>query len=490
MGYALTPSQRTQREVRRVARERLDDAIERLDAVIDGDDADTETAIHEVRKRCKETRGLARLVRPAIGDDFRTSDHLIRSAANQLSAMRDAHALLATVDQLIETRPSGRDDRLQHIRDHLATLAAAATASVQGGDEHIASARELLVEARSRSQRWRIPAGFETLERGVSGTYRQGRRSLHRARSRPTDGRLHEWRKAVKYLWYQLRLLRAVSPSVLGPMIVLLDDLAEALGEDHDLAVLVEQLDDDPERFGSPGTVAHARRLARRRQTELRSLAFRSGSVIFAESEGAFAARVEAYWRLTIEDGPERPAPDAASSSLVGSSGLARTGGSVFERERKFRLETIPPDIALSDSVALRQGYLAISGHASVRVRDSGTEGCTLTVKAGTGAERVELEWPIDRASFDAAWPFTEGRRVVKTRHRVRADRHVLEIDVFGGDLDGLVVVEVEFTSRDELDAYEPPAWFGREVTDDARYSNAALALAGRPPEPRDGAVE
>lgn len=50
------------------------------------------------------------------------------------------------------------------------------------------------------------------------------------------------------------------------------------------------------------------------------------------------------------------------------------------------------------------------------------------------------------------------------------------ELDVFSGTLAGLVLVEVEFSSDRAMVAFDPPGWFGTEVTDDRRYSNAALA--------------
>jgi CYTH domain-containing protein len=102
-------------------------------------------------------------------------------------------------------------------------------------------------------------------------------------------------------------------------------------------------------------------------------------------------------------------------------------------------------------------------------------------VKAGTGLERTELEWPITRREFDAAWPHTDGQRIEKHRHMIPFGDHVIELDVFAGDLEGLVVAEVEFDSISASDDFEPPIWFGTEVTDDGRYSNASLALHGLP---------
>ena len=101
--------------------------------------------------------------------------------------------------------------------------------------------------------------------------------------------------------------------------------------------------------------------------------------------------------------------------------------------------------------------------------------------RRAAGAERTELEWPIERPEFEAAWPYTDGRRIEKTRHRIPFGDHVIELDVFGGELDGLVIAEVEFASAEAMAAFHPPEWFGRELTDDGRYTNASLALHGLP---------
>jgi CYTH domain-containing protein/CHAD domain-containing protein len=477
MAYVLDPAEAVRREVPRVAAERLGDAIEQLDAVIAGT-ADVETAVHDVRKRCKETRGLARLVQPALGDEFRPFDRIVRDAANQLSAMRDAHALLATLDNLLEAH--GLDGQLRSVRDRQALLAAEATSAIEAGDERIVEARHLLVEAKGRSQEWELTGGFDAVAEGLTATYRRGRRALRAAQDDPTDEHLHEWRKSAKHLWYQMRLLREASPSMIGPLIDELDGLAEALGDDHDLAVLVASLDADPDRFGTPDTVDHARRVAREQQHQLRTPAFRTGAVIYAEQPSALRSRVETYWHLAGHVGPELPTGGIASLTSSSDDSAARPT-STIERERKFLVDAIPDDIDLSDRTEMRQGYLVTGERASVRVRDAGPKGYTLTVKAGGGAERTELEWAINQEQFDAAWPHTEGRRVVKVRHRIPLDEHVIELDVFCDSLDGLVFAEVEFDSSAALDAFEPPTWFGPEVTDDGRYTNAALALHGRP---------
>jgi CYTH domain-containing protein len=301
------------------------------------------------------------------------------------------------------------------------------------------------------------------------------------ARRSPTDERMHDWRKAVKNLWYQLRLLRLSAPSMLSTLVDSLDDVAEALGDDHDLAVLIEKLSADPDSFGGATSVERAVDLARSQQADLRRRAFRLGATVYAELPSGFAQRIECYWSNAVELGPELPTGGIADLEHP-STGPHSGAPSLMEHERKFLIDVIPE--LRSTGTELRQAYLAIDGTVAVRVRDAGADGCTLTVKGGRGAIRTELEWPISRQHFDAAWAISADRRVHKTRYRLPLDDYVAELDVFGDDLDGLVVVEVEFDSAESLSGFVPPRWFGREVTDDDRYTNASLAVHGRPVEP------
>jgi adenylate cyclase len=154
----------------------------------------------------------------------------------------------------------------------------------------------------------------------------------------------------------------------------------------------------------------------------------------------------------------------------------------VTEIERKFLVEEAPPDLSSSPSSEIRQGYLAVDRDGTeVRVRSRG-EAAVLTVKQGAGRSRAEEEIEIDRETFERLWPLTEGRRVEKRRYVVPGgERIAIEVDVYGGVLDGLVVAEVEFGDDERAEAFEPPPWFGREVTDDAAFKNQSLARDGMP---------
>ncbi len=154
-----------------------------------------------------------------------------------------------------------------------------------------------------------------------------------------------------------------------------------------------------------------------------------------------------------------------------------------IEIERKFILPEVPHHDILGAGVHIRQGYLAEEGDVEVRVRIS-SEKATLTVKAGRGVARTEVDVPITVAQAESLWTHTEARRVDKTRHRVTLDEalgHVAEVDVYAGDLAGLCVVEVEFSSEVSAAEFVPPRWFGSELTGVSGWGNAALARHGRP---------
>ena len=72
------------------------------------------------------------------------------------------------------------------------------------------------------------------------------------------------------------------------------------------------------------------------------------------------------------------------------------------------------------------------------------------------------------------------GRALEKRRFRIPLDDVVVAVDEFRGDLSGLVLAEIDGGGP----VVPPASWPVRsEVTDDERYTGAALALAARIPD-------
>ena len=160
-----------------------------------------------------------------------------------------------------------------------------------------------------------------------------------------------------------------------------------------------------------------------------------------------------------------------------------------MEIERKFLVPAAPGDLGAHPSSPIEQGYLAIHPDGTeVRVRRRAGVS-TMTIKSGGGLVRVEEELPLDDAAFERLWPLTEGRRLEKVRHLIPggAEGVVIELDVYTGELAGLVVAEIEFPGEAEAAAFAAPEWLGRDVTDDARFKNQRLAVEGRPDDAPSG---
>jgi len=146
------------------------------------------------------------------------------------------------------------------------------------------------------------------------------------------------------------------------------------------------------------------------------------------------------------------------------------------EIERKFLVRKMPGGLTSYPASDIAQGYLvSLDDGLQVRLRKSG-ERHSLAYKRGTGNVREEREVELTAEQFDALWPATEGKRLVKTRYEIPFGERVVEIDVYHEKHEGLLVAEVEFDTEQASKDFQPPDWLGADVTGDPRYSNPLLA--------------
>lgn len=155
-----------------------------------------------------------------------------------------------------------------------------------------------------------------------------------------------------------------------------------------------------------------------------------------------------------------------------------------IEIERKFLVTSDAWRTRAARVVEMAQAYLndlatldAGAMNVSVRVRIQGDEAFLNMKSRELGTTRQEFDYPIPVEDARALLALSVGGRIEKRRHYVEFGGRTFEVDEFLGDNAGLVVAELEL--EDAGAAFERPGWLGREVTDDARYYN--LALASRP---------
>ncbi|MCS4088829.1 CYTH domain-containing protein [Rhizobium sp. BK176] len=156
------------------------------------------------------------------------------------------------------------------------------------------------------------------------------------------------------------------------------------------------------------------------------------------------------------------------------------------EIERKYTVDTGAVahliDSKLYDAKReISQYYIVATKELAIRLRkDEGDDHAVLAVKSGGNALAVdEYEFATPLSEYDVKKADMVGIEIRKTRYEIPFEGLLWELDVFHGDLEGLIVAEVELDDADA--AVTLPAWAMTEVTFDPRYKNAVLALDGTP---------
>lgn len=170
-----------------------------------------------------------------------------------------------------------------------------------------------------------------------------------------------------------------------------------------------------------------------------------------------------------------------------------------MEIERKYlireSLDELPFDLNKCHSKELIQGYL--STEPVVRVRREGEE-FYLTYKSKGLLVREEANLPLNKEAFEHLIQKADGIVIEKTRYliplkgnsyeaepakdengRLIHSGTLAELDVFHGQLDGLVFVEVEFDSLEQANEFIAPEWFGEDVSESGLYQNSRLSQYG-----------
>jgi CHAD domain-containing protein len=293
--YRLRDGESVPSGILRMARGRIDHALDELQGKTD---SSSEEAVHEARKDMKKLRALVRLVRDDLGDAvYRRENLCYRDAGKELAGLRDADVMLATLAGLEQRLPddlggSAVGDLRQAVEAHRLRTAAGARAPAA------AQVVDVLISARRRVGRWPLADdGFTAVAHGLERVYRRGRRAFRTARREPTTENLHEWRKRVKDLWYHLSVLRVAWPPVMESLADEAHALSERIGDDHDLAVLLQWAEEH-----APDAAAAIAEAVGRRRAELQGEAFAIGARLYADKPSASIRRLGRWWEASAAD--------------------------------------------------------------------------------------------------------------------------------------------------------------------------------------------
>jgi CHAD domain-containing protein len=293
------PAPRDGERVRAASVAQLDLAIRALQQA---QGSELQQAVHETRKAIKRVRTLQRLMAGIISrSQLQRRRTLLRDAAAELSPARDAEVALGTLEGLMRRHPEQLAGSAGVIKLHAALLAeqiAAERAIQQSGARE--RALQLLGAARaeiatSPARRGGRRREAKALDAGLTRIYARGRRAMRRASRRKGIAEMHRWRKRTKDLRYAAEAL-GEGPGARARLRRIgkaADRLGEALGEEHDLALLARRVIAEKQMFrgDKPGRRALRKAIGRRRAW-LRKRALKSGRLLYAREPKRFRKRL------------------------------------------------------------------------------------------------------------------------------------------------------------------------------------------------------
>ena len=302
MAFELTADEKVSESLLRCLRQQLGRAWQELASTAEDQD-DTASAVHAARKAIKKQRAILRLARGSLpAGERKTIDRHLRAAGRHLSQTRDRDVLMQTFDEIF-FGPSAQPLVREWLALEIASTPVSSSTAVAEGRKELNAVGAAATGLRLKRQGW------DAIEPGLDRTYRDGRKALRQVRREPTLQHLHEWRKRVKDLWYDLRLLAPVSGPAVGGLAAQAGALGELLGLDHDLGLLRESL----VAIGPKADAELAPLLAAidGRRGALQERALAAGAALYLDRPGAFCERLHRSWKAGLTDARHggRPLP-------------------------------------------------------------------------------------------------------------------------------------------------------------------------------------
>jgi len=291
MGFRLKLREPLPDGLKRVFREQVESALKlcRHPAKERG------VTVHEVRKHLKKLRAALRLTVSEVGKSRHArEDRYVREIGRLVSDLRDAQVRLQTLIQLRdETAKGSGENHFPRIEELLSLERESFSAAFAGWQKQAIPKLERVGE---RVSKWPL-AGITWKQ--ICGTvgkiYKRGQRGLAKTIKKPQPENFHAWRKRVKDLWYQLRILQPLNRVVLEKIAADVEVLGELLGREHDFDFLLARLENEGSDEALRNELVQLQKLIRKRGSKLRRDALELGRRFYAEPSKAFAKRISSF---------------------------------------------------------------------------------------------------------------------------------------------------------------------------------------------------
>lgn len=258
-------------------------------------------AVHDIRKRLKKLRALARMVRDEMGENnYKEINIFFRDLGRELSDFRDLTAHLETTNLLQERY--GHFLYVNFFRtitsqiENEREVMEAQLKERNFFSEHLVAKLEY---AKKDLVKWPVTSNdIQVILPSIERVYKRGRKALKKSYKDPTKENFHEWRKRVKYLWYQTLLLQETWPQFFETMEAEIHNLADYLGDDHDLMVFQQKIKSDEISLKDDKHAELMEAIILQYSKALRDNARTLGELIYTESPEDFTKRIGSYTKV------------------------------------------------------------------------------------------------------------------------------------------------------------------------------------------------
>lgn len=297
MSYAFRPGTTFTDDFRAIAAEQITQAVTTL---IDRPNGVHE-AIHEARKSFKRLRSLYRLVAADVPHFQKHENARIRDMASNLSAVRDAAALVENALYLKGAAGSSEEEKaLGHVCERLAKrrdrIAARATDIEDRIAATIVSCEQALMALSQVSFDDRRRKTTERLKKGWRRTLRRAARAQDACATSMEAEAFHELRKRAQDYRMHLGLLRETWPSAMQAKRTETKTLVDTLGHLNDLSVMTQLINEDPGLAGNSQDQAYLLAAVIARQETLRAEALKLAAAVFQEAPEQESRTIGLLW--------------------------------------------------------------------------------------------------------------------------------------------------------------------------------------------------
>lgn len=295
-GFRISEQETVKETIHRILNEQVDGILENCE----NKQGDIHKSIHEIRKSIKRIRAILRLIRDEVGySTYYRENAFYRDINRFTSDLRTWNVLIISLENLQTELSENLDPEIT------APLIAGINlkreemlAEILSPEQELKDLSQQFIQGRTRIPNLPIHTNsFEALSGGLERMYRQGRKYLRKSRKNPDLHLLHDMRKRMKYLWYQVEILKPLYPGLLKAFASSLESLSEKLGTYHDIALLADYLSENETGLTQDirGTMVEACEF---KKSAILPYVFRMSAALYTEKPKALIQRLDGYWKI------------------------------------------------------------------------------------------------------------------------------------------------------------------------------------------------